>query len=497
MARTRSRSTTTTHSNSNKKPRRNPEREHPRPFDIQAFPHILEAVIDAASPEVLRALRATCREIFREINRRERHLSLVQMPEIWPPKGDELSDVDLTEEEREKRLPRPVWSMTPSGVRRAWLPDETDVLDIDGWVSRLWLKIIEPNMGLWDKDGEDIYGYNTEDGTDSDEDPEYQFGMRRVPLTEHEREIRRWLRRNEELFYGRFNPRLVRYPDGFDDNRKAIGALKPDPCAVYFCDFGDFLLGLYHLESHYSDWAGARGAYLDTVFNVKLVGDDWSKDPWNHMDPANGYDVILRSNALTMLFEMTPEFVESVEDHWDEPKFLVGLLKLVTRNFMVIDEEDEGRPGEGKATLVGYDTWPLSVLPDPSERDGAGPPANAAECVRRWVTIHVADVKEEAQEKGLKLTRPEDELNDPIRLLSLEEWRQEIGEEYFKLMTDKKYQYESKKPLPPFKRHPSVEPLSLIGHHNAGDRWIFADGLHTLESKVDLANVKKVVQCRW
>lgn len=64
-------------------------------------------------------------------------------------------------------------------------------------------------------------------------------------------------------------------------------------------------------------------------------------------------------------------------------------------------------------------------------------------------------------------------------------------------MTDQDYQDESKKPLPPFKRNPSVEPLKLMGHHNAGDRWIFADDNQKLESKVDLANVWKIVQCRW
>lgn len=50
-------------------------------------------------------------------------------------------------------------------------------------------------------------------------------------------------------------------------------------------------------------------------------------------------------------------------------------------------------------------------------------------------------------------------MEDPIRLLTLDEWREEIGEEYFHLMTDLEYKYQSRQALPPFPRHPSYQPL--------------------------------------
>lgn len=499
MTRTRSASAQAFHPN--KKPRIDPEPvtavTETTQLDIQAFPHILDAVIDAAAPEVLRALRATNREIFRKLARRERHLSLEQMPEDLHAKRDEFYDWDLSEEERENRIPEPVWAVTRSGVRHAFIPDNTDVLDIDGWVSRLWFDIIEPNIGLWDKDEEQIDGYDTDDKSDDESDHGYHFGLPRRELTEQERKIRRWLRRNEEFFFDGFNPRLVRYPHGFDDHYRAWGPIHQNPCAVYFCDFSNFIMGLRHLNSHYNRWNGVRDAFFDTVFNVKLVCDVFKPNQWNDINPLDDFNLTLRTNALTVLFESTPEFVKSVENHWDDPLFLVGLLQVMTRNFIAPDEEDEDRPGEGKATIVGYDTWPLVALPDPSESDGRGTPTTAADCVRRWIAIHVADVKEMVREKGQKFNRPEAELDDPIRLLTLEEWRREIGEEYFRLMTDKHYQYELSKPLPPFKRHPSVEPVRLIGNHNAGDRWVVADGQVTLESEIDPANFRKIVQSRW
>lgn len=439
---TKSRSTASDAPHQSKKTRLDPEVK--QPLDIHSYPHILDAVIDAADSNVLRALRATSREMRSLVDQRDRHLTLEQMAETPQKESEDDYDTwDSDSEDGNTTPAKPVWAVTKSGVRFSSLPDATDVLDINGPVGSLWYDIVHSNLGL-DSDSDDWSDSESEDSA---------YAALNASLFGPSPWVPQWVQRNGRLFYPDRWPRLVRYPDGFDDNRRALGPLKPDPCAVYFCEFSDFILGLYHLDRHYSERGGVRESFLDTVFNVDLVEDILGEKLWETINPMFEYDLHLESNAYTVLFNTSPEFVKPIQDQWEHPPFFVGLLMVMTRNFIESDE--------GKATIVGYDTWPVNMLPDPNERDGRGPSTTSADRVRRWIAIHVADAKRKLQEEGEPYSRPETDLDDPIRLLTLEEWRKEIGEEYYKLMTDRYYQYESAKPLPQFKRHPSVEPLDL------------------------------------
>lgn len=420
-------------------------------FDIQAFPHILDAVIEAASPEALCALRATSRELRDEIDRRQRHVSL-QMDHEGPNPWAE----GVTEEERILILERrrieaethgtrapPLRGISNRGLRFTSPPPHMDVLDMSGEILLMWHDYARPDAD-WDDPA-------------LDERSDYGRG----PW------VREWVDENEGWYLA--EPTLVRYLSGLDLDEEhdtpRVGPLRPDPCAVYFCDFPDFWFTLILLNEYYRPSPGEeRPPLLDTVLNVTLDPGFMGTWSWYTLDPFEGMK--LGTNAFTVLFNPTEEFEKSIEEEGYAPPFFGSLFEALVWNY------GEGR---GKATIVGYEKWPVGTLPDPSKRDSMGPVVNAADSVRRWVTIYGSEfVREwkweeaEARRKDLEWDivrepetpiRSDAEMADAIRLLTLDEWREEIGEEYFCLMTDPEYKYHSKQPLPRFNRHPSYEPL--------------------------------------
>lgn len=346
---------------------------HSRPasIDIQAFPHILDAVIEAAGPDALCSLRAASREMLLEIDRRQRHVTLQMISNCPDPWADGVTDEERAvmfakqraEEETYGRRAPPLWGITNQNLRYSSPPPHMEVLDMSGAILSMWHDYARP-----DADWEHPH---------LDERANYGVG----PW------VCEWVDANEDWFLA--EPRLVRYLSGMelhDDRDKALaGSLKPDPCAVYFCDFHDLWVTLGLLNEHYRPFPGEeRAPLLDTVLNVTLDPGFEGTWAWYTCDP---YGVMkLGTNAFTVLFKATEEFEKSLEVEGYAPPFFTSLLEALVWNF---------GEGMGKATIVGYDAWPLGTLPDPHKKDRKGPAADVGERVRRWVAIYARKFQRE------------------------------------------------------------------------------------------------------
>lgn len=197
----------------------------------------------------------------------------------------------------------------------------------------------------------------------------------------------------------------------------------------------------------------------------------------------NTEHVHLFKGDLTLLVTVEPSYTTAIQGRpslfWND--LLYRLYRPTTSRTEASVPEDNGT-----LTIVGYESWPVDILPHPGKLpagwEGEGcegcfgdiaPPIpetwrgkHSIEARLKWWIEHWTDawIHYEAGSGTVNVVSEslisdfsdipaygESRLSTKrIRLLTMAEWRAEVGDTYFELMTNPKAVYHSREPLPPF-----------------------------------------------
>lgn len=360
---------------------------------ILAFPHILEAVVLESDPATLSVLRATCREIKHEVD------SLVDHARVRVRLADTGSDVPL---------PGPLEGRAVTGH---FAENNPSVLDFEAIAARLFYLHCRPG---WSEEQHQRNLWNSP--------------FRPGPW------VRQW--RLASTSWERGRAQLVRYPHGAGTNAffQSYQALRPDPCAVYFVTWGQFEVELGKLDAHYA----AGGADIDVVFNVDLTDSTTVPDP-RALD-------LQHVRRVTILFSRDCEECRGQR----RQRFSETLTNLMCL-FVLAAEE-------GRCTLVGYERWSQSMLPCFEETRASwtlrGDPVGRRRYLKKapWLDEQMP-MRERLVALIASIRRKvpgTEKMEQPVRVLTMDEWRRKVGDDYVRLMTQPDAVYRSRRRLPAY-----------------------------------------------
>lgn len=445
------------------------------------LPHVLDDVLAHAPADALRLLRATGRWMKRRIDSEQRHFRLI------------LEDDTMAVGKTGKRTPtlRLKCHSVVGGVLQLDVPQSLDVLDIGALPSRMWydyVEALEPCFA-WSRGGEwQGWAY---------------FG--RGLWTED------WAREHSKWY--EVHPRLVRYTDGLGIREPAYKDhhIRWDPCAVYFCDFVEFNILLWQMINHgrEQEWCPP----LTTVLNVTV---DRECNPMNPIldepVPSESEEARPPRNPLVyswlfggihqfqgeivLLLNVKPSYAALIKGK--PPVFWMNLLYFFhdpTASRSCGSRYPKGHIGG--ITIVGYETWPVDMLPHPRRipdgwHGGGWDTDSWVGETRRddipdegWDGEYSIETRVQWWHKAWTDYIEVEPWHPPpkrVRLLTLAEWKAEVGGTYFKLMTDPKAEYRSTEPLPPF--NDIVATYQQTVAENEQDRKRYGD--HSYRRSLDL-----------
>lgn len=433
-------------------------------LNILDVPHILGDVIAHASPSTLRVLRETASWMKESVDLAQRHFRLsaaecdvgdadplaAAVESLVQRKFREHQTAERTADEdplyraacarRECMRPVPLrCHSVVTGVLRHSAPPNVDVLDIDGLPNRLWNEYVVQQA------------------------PDTMRALRLHCARRLGFAVEDWTR--EAMQWYDIQPRLVRYTSGLliIDSEHKQNRLKPDPCAVYFCDDYDIDIRLPQLlrtcKEHFDCCAP-----ITTVFNV-LVGADVAPDL---SDETRLPDIHLSEGEIILLFELEAFYARGFRE---EPRVLWNNLfyALYDPRQTVPTTAAIRKAAKGSITAVGHEAWPVDLLPHPRrlsddwEGDGwrglGDVPEHLLDALENWEGEHSFTARLDWWVKywTAATDRPsQPELRYPecepkqVRLITTAEWSAEIGDTYFELMTIPEAHYRSTESLPPF-----------------------------------------------
>lgn len=224
-------------------------------------------------------------------------------------------------------------------------------------------------------------------------------------------------------------PQLVRYPRGIgvDDYFLSYQAQKPDRCSVHFGGWDEFELGLRRLNTYYaSGFASGEAPEIDAIFAIDLSAERSLPSP--------------RDLDLHHVRRITVHFTHDCSTALQPVRYGFGEMIIALLELFVACAARGSQ-----CTIVGYEAWDKYMLPWWPEHRRLGwnepdePWRYTNLSMRRRLRSVIRQLQREVPgARGIR---------EPVRLLTMRQWKRRIGEDWLELLTRPGAVYRGRKAL--------------------------------------------------